>query len=164
MSRRPHRVPAVTIKLGTVLDCTIAHGPQRAFVDEWKGFQLLSDEDAMDRARPRLYFVRGRLGADPGVEDLEGAARTYKRWTQRDPEHVGELDTRDARYLQGRMLRVGYRSDKWNRRGRTVDYDHDFLEDGGSAPLVYTDTKTIEAARTIIVLGGSMRVTEGGIA
>lgn len=163
MSKRPHRVPPVTVKLGTVLDCTLADGDKRAFVDEWRGYQLLTDEDAMDRKRPRLYLVRGKLGADPGI-DAQRGAETYRRWTQRDPRTVGELDTKDARYLHGRMLRIGYASDKWGRRGKAVHYDHDFLEDGGSAPLVYSDARTLEGSRTIVVVGGSMQVTEGGIA
>ena len=160
------RVPRVTAKLGTVLDCTIAHGSARAFVDEWKGFQLLTGVNAMDSRRPCLYFVRGRLGSDPGISEraARAGANTYKRWHQRDPARVGELDTEPCEYQQGRMLRLGYRSDKWGQRGRAVAYDHDFLEDGGSAPLVYTNTRTLEAATTIIVVGGSMRVTERGIA
>lgn len=163
MSRRARTVPRVTLKLGTVLDCIIADGDARAFVDEWKGYQLLTGESAMDAARPALYFVRGRLGGDPGV-DAAAAARTYRRWHERDPERVGELETSPCPFRQGRMLRVGYRSDKWGRRGKQVAYDHDFLEDGGRAPLVYTNTRTLEAATTIIVVGGSMRVTERGIA
>lgn len=158
-----HRVPAITVKLGTVLDCTIASGTARAFVDEWKGFQLLTGENAMDARRPGLYFVKGRIGPDPDV-DAAAAAKTYRRWHERDPAKVGELECDAGTYCQGRLLRLGYRSDKWGRRGRTVDYDHDFLEEGGTAPLVYTNTRTLEAATTIVVVGGSMRVTERGIA
>ena len=157
------RVPKVTLKLGTVIDCTIGDGNARAFVDDWKGYQLLTGESAMDARRPALYFVRGRLGGDPGVA-AAAAAKTYRRWHQRDPERVGELDWDPCEYRQGRMLRLGYRSDKWGSRGKAVAYDHDFLEDGGTAPLVWTNTRTLEAATTIIVVGGSMRVTERGIA
>jgi len=161
MSRR---VPRVTAKLGTVLDCTIAYGSKRHFVNEWRGFQLLTGEHAMDAQRPALYFVKGRLRGDPGV-DAEAAAETYRRWHDRDPAKVGELDCADAcPHAQGRMLRLGYRSDKWGKRNTYVDYDHDFLEDSGTAPLVYTNTRTLGAATTIVVVGGSMRVTERGIA
>ena len=159
-----HCVAPVTVKLGTVLDCTIAHGNQRLFVSEWRGFQLLTGEDAMNQRRPRLYFVRGRLGADPDV-DPDRANATYRRWHDRDPQRVGELATADrCAILLGRMTRIGYRSDKWHRRGRTVDYDHDFLEGRGTAPLVYVDARHVAKVTTVIVVGGSMRVTERGIA
>lgn len=159
-----HRVAPVTVKLGTVLDCTIAHGDKRLFVTEWRGFQLLTGEDAMNQLRPRLYLVRGRLGADPGI-DPDRANATYRRWHDRDPERVGELETADrVTILLGRMIRLGYRSDKWDRRGRTVDYDHDFQEGRGVAPLVYVDKPNVRSVGTVIVIGGSMRVTERGIA
>lgn len=159
---KAYAVAPITVKLGTVLDATIAHGRKRTVVDEWRGFQLLTGEAAFDQSRPRLYLVRGRLGGDPGVNGDKGA-ETYSRWHKREPRRVGELNTQAARYPQGRMVRIGYRSDKWSRRGTTADYDHDFLEDGGSAPLVYTNTRTLAAATTIVVVGGSMRITEAGI-
>jgi hypothetical protein len=65
---------------------------------------------------------------------------------------------------QGRVIRLDYRSDKWNRKGRTIDYTHDFLERGGRAPLAYTDAKTLASAKLVVVYGGSMAVTEAGIA
>lgn len=162
---RPHRVPETTVKLGTVLDCTIADGDKRIRIDEWKGFQLLTDADAMERVRPRLYLVKGRLeGIDEEeAANVERAADTYRAWHKRDAAKVGELDTDPAPYCQGRMLVIGYRSDKWSRRGKAVDYEHDFLEEGGSAPLVFTNRATLPAATTVVVVGGSMKVAPGGI-
>jgi hypothetical protein len=61
------------------------------------------------------------------------------------------------------LLRLGYRSDKWSSKRKLVDYDHDFQESGGRPPLVYTSARTLEASRCVVVVGGSMRVTEGGI-
>jgi len=159
-----HRVAPITVKLGTVLDCTISYAHERLFVTEWRGFHLLTGADAMEQHRPRLYFVRGRLGADPHV-DPDRANATYRRWHDRDPARVGELETADrCTILLGRMTRLGYRSDKWHRRGRTVDYDHDFIEGRGTAPLVYVDAAHVSKVTTAVVLGGSMRVTERGIA
>lgn len=157
------------MKLGTVLDATLADGRLRHFVNEWKNFQLLSDADAFERSAPHchLYLVRGRIGAlkhDPSEAELDQADDGYHRWHKRNAQKVGELRTADARYAQGRMVRIGYRSDKWHARGRTIDYDHDFLEDDGRAPLVYTNAKTLAASTTIVVVGGSMLITEAGIA
>jgi hypothetical protein len=159
-----HRVPACVVSLGTVLDCTIAHRDFRAFVDEWHGFQLLTDADAFARAegRARLFFVRGRL--QQTQKEPEKGTEAYRRWHKRDADKVGELTWAPASFPQGRLLVLGYRSDKWHRRGKSVDYTHDFLEDQGRAPLVYTNTRTLEGASTIVVVGGSMRITEGGIA
>lgn len=163
-----HRVPPVTMKLGTVLDATLADGRVRHFVNEWRGFQLLSDEDAFERDAPHchLYLVRGRIGAlthEPNAARVDQADDGYQRWHKRNAQKLGELRTADAKYLQGRMVRIGYRSDKWQARGRGTNYDHDFLEDGGRAPLVYSNARTLAASTTVVVVGGSMRITEAGI-
>lgn len=160
-----HRVPDVTVALGTVLDCTIGEGDRRVFVDEWEGFHLLTNEGAFDNApgRARLYFVKGAMAALPAKPaDFKGS-RDFKYWSERDPDRMGELNTKPCKYVQGRLLRLGYRSDKWHRKGKTEDYDHDFLEDGGAAPLVYTSAPTLAASVCVVVVGGSMRITEGGI-
>jgi len=165
-----HKVPDVTMKLGTVLDATLTEGRHRHFVNEWRGFQLLSDFDAFERRAPHchLYLVRGRIGAQPkrapSASKLDHAEDGYHRWHKRDAARLGELDTAAAKYLQGRMTRIGYSSDKWARRGRTTNYDHDFLEDDGTAPLVYTNARTLGASTTIVVVGGSMLITAAGIA
>lgn len=153
--------------LGTVLDAVIEIRGQRHTVKRWHGMKLLTDPDAIDRARPKLYLVRGRLERptrlEPGA-DAGAASRTFEGWHQRENDLVGELETKAAKYAQGRMVVIGYRSDKWERKGKAHDYSHDFFEDGGRPPLVYTDTRDLEAARTVVVVGGSMRVTRAGIA
>lgn len=164
-----HKVPDVAMKLGTVLDCMVAEGRHRHHVSEWRGFQLLTDYDAFERSSPHchLYLVRGRLGAlkgRPSRAKLEHAADGYDRWHKRDPARIGELDTGVGRYPQGRLVRIGYRSDKWAKRGKATNYDHDFLEDDGTAPLVYTSARTLGASTTIVVVGGSMLITAAGIA
>jgi hypothetical protein len=162
-----HRIPRVTAGLGIVLDCTIAHGQQRAFVEEWKGFHLLTNENAFGAApgRAKLYFVRGKIAgrAEPGAKHGR-AAEAYTRWTEYDPDWVGELEgVAPCKYLQGRLMLLGYRSDKWSARRKPVDYEHDFCERGHTPPLVYTSARTLEASKCVVVTGGSMRVTEGGI-
>jgi hypothetical protein len=162
-----HKVPPVTVSLGTVLDAVVEHRGTRYTVTRWKGMHLLTDPGAMDSARPRLFLVRGKLGGKAKLApdaDAGDASDTYREWHRRQPAQVGELDTHAAKYPQGRMVMIGYRSDKWGRRGKTHDYSHDFHEDGGKPPLVYTDTRALDAARTVVVVGGSMLVTDRGIA
>lgn len=165
MSKRPHRAPRTTVLLGTVLDLQVEHDDMRTTVTHWKGWALLADADAMDRApgRARLFLApmipegrRERQSAD--------AEETYARWHERNPRKVLQLDVPDEfRNLQGRVLRIGYRSDKWTRRGNARDYDHDFREGGALAPLIYTNTRTLQGARGACITGGDMRVTEAGI-
>ncbi len=162
-------VPALTFELGTVLEAAIeVEAGRYVIVHEWRGMHLLSDADAFDRARPKLYLVRSKpikLPAAPVSQGrLDGAAKSYHRWHKRDADKLFELNAGSARYPLGRLVRLDYRSDKWHRKGKTVEYTHDFLEDGGRAPIIYADRKGYAGVKTAIASGGSMRVTEAGIA
>lgn len=162
-----HHVPDVAIKLGTVLDLTIAPSANvRTFIDDWDGWQLLSDENALERApgRARLYLAPGEIDKLPiaELENFDVAAESYEGWADRDPDAVGELKHAHAtHYYQGRVHRLGYRSDKWHRPGEWEDYDHDFGE--GSPPKLYTDRAHLEDATLAIIVGGDFAVTEQGI-
>lgn len=161
-----YNVPALTVHLGTVLDAVIEHKGLRYTVKRWHGLQMLTNPNAFEITRPKLFLVRGRLERpvrlEPGAH-AGPASDTYERWHQRENERVGELVTKVAKYPQGRMVVIGYRSDKWGPRGKRHDYSHDFFEDGGRPPLVYTDTRALDAASTVVVVGGSMTIAEGGI-
>lgn len=163
-----HWIPPLVVSLGQVLDLELATGDGRVFVDDWSGWHLLTNPSAFDNApgRARLFLVPGELedlDADE-LAELEGA-EAYERWHERDAERLGELEIPDgpARYRQGRLIRMGYRSDKWNRRGEPVDYTHDFDAHGAHPPWLYTDAAELEASRFAVVVGGSMTVTERGI-
>lgn len=163
-----YSVPPVTIELGTVLDAVILHARERVTVTEWKGMRLLADHDAFDRARPKLYLVRAKPVRIASVQVsqavVDDAAHDYRRWHKREAARLYELAwLRPAGVKQGRVVRLDYRSDKWNAKGKTVDYTHDFLEDGGTAPIAFTDAKTLAGAKLVVCLGGSMRITEAGI-
>lgn len=168
MTQRIYRVPALTIELGTVLEAVVLRDRKRITVTEWRGMRLLADYDAFDRERPRLYLVRAKPVRKSTVaidqRKVDEAADGYDRWHKREAKALYELDTREARASQGRMVRLDYRSDKWHARGTNVEYTHDFTERGATPPLVYTDSKTLASARTCVVLGGQMRITERGIA
>lgn len=163
-----HHIPALTVALGTVLDLVIGDGHERIFVSDWDGWHLLTSPNAFDvtPGRARLFLVRGRLHE---LEQLEGdeleGEEAYERWTERSADHLGELElpSSSCSFRHGRLLRLGYRSDKWNRRGQTVDYDHDFTEHGAQPPWIYTDHAHLERSGCAVVTGGTMTVTEGGI-
>lgn len=162
-----HRFAPRTVALGTVLDLSIAPSSrERVFVAEWRGWWLLTTPDAMERAPgyARLFLASGRAERTGEAPDGAGA-ETYAAWHERDPDRVLELDVpSQLPHLQGRLLRLGYRSDKWGRRGEFEDYEHDFSERAGAPPLIYTDRADIEDSSAALVVGGDMVITERGIA
>lgn len=164
-----HAIPPLTVLYGTVLDLLFAQGVQRISVTEWRGWQMLVGSRAMDSApgRAKLFLVRGKIAKRSLLKGDEHdlAQEQYERWHQRDAKSVGAIERipDSISYRQGRVLRIGYRSDKWSKRGTTTDYDHDFTERGASPPLLYTNTASIEKARAAVIVGGTMAITEGGI-
>ncbi len=165
-----HKIPRVVESLGTILDLTVTHGAHRLRIDEWKAWQLLAPVDAMHRTHGagKLYLVAHELGDDfdPTTTErlLQQCGETYGVWHQRDAERVRKLETGNgAGVLLGRVERIGYRSDKFGRRGRTHDYDHDFRERGGKPPKLWIDAKTIGAAKTAVISGGDFVVRAEGI-
>ena len=168
---RAYRIPARTVLLGHVLDVSVelAGGEERLLIQEWEGWALLCDADAMGRApgRARLFLVPDPNGEADNVDlgDDDDGEDTYERWHDREADGVRELDFPDegCSYQLGRCIRIGYRSDKWGGRGEAHDYDHDFRERGHTAPLLYIDTRELERARAAVIVGGDMRVTARGI-
>lgn len=160
-----YSIPGLTVHYGTVLDLQVEHRRRRELITAWKGWCMLVGENAM-RASPgraRLYLVRGKLG-DTRRKASDSALETYERWHQRLADRIGELTVPDEiSYRQGRVTRIGYRSDKWNRRNAMVDYDHSFLEDSHRAPFLYTDAPTLNKASAAVIVGGDMAITEEGI-
>lgn len=161
-----YAIPGLTVHYGTVLDLQVEHRRVRELVTRWKGWCMLVGENEMRAApgRARLYLVRGKL-TDTGRSKTKAIAiETYERWHERAPDLIGELTVADEiSHRQGRVIRIGYRSDKWNRRGATVDYDHSFLEDGHRAPYLYTDAPSLSKATAAVIVGGDMAITEEGI-
>lgn len=164
-----HKIPAVTVRYGSVLDLMFDDGEYRITVTEWRGWHMLVGREAMDAApgRARIYLVRGRLAKKKALkgDEHDRAQEQYERWHQRDAQWLGELDKLPSAISckQGRVLRIGYKSDKWSKRSTTHDYDHDFTEGGHRAPLLYTDKRAIESSRAAVIVGGDMAITEGGI-
>lgn len=158
-----YHVPPVTVLLGAVLDVRVEAGTIRTFIDDWDGWLLLTDENAMESNRPRLFLVASDLADGTQLEAVGPAADTYERWHKREHDGVAEVDVsgNEIGYYQGRVQSIGYRSDKWSGKGTEHDYDHDFTE--GEPPKLYTDRASIEDSRAAVIVGGDMRVTERGI-
>lgn len=164
--RAHYHVPKVTVQLGTVLDLRVQKDAStRLTIDEWDGWLLLTDENAMDSSRPRLFLVPGELGQDDSREAVGPAAETYERWHRRGYDFVDNVDVSGASigFCQGRVMVIGYRSDKWGDPGKTHDYDHDFTEAGAQPPLLYTNRAAIDEATTAVIVGGDMRISPRGI-
>jgi hypothetical protein len=164
MKARPYRIPPVTVHLGQVLDLVTQSNGKRTRHD-LKGFQLLTDADAPERAdgRARLYLVKAEVSDKvPNNIDRNSAIRTWKIWNKRTrPDLIGGLyDLPETIGQQiGRAVSIGYRSDKYNKPGKAIDYDHDFRE--GKPPLVYVDKP--KDPRAIVLTGGNIRITGRGI-
>jgi hypothetical protein len=165
-----YRIPPVAVQLGTVLDLdvTTEHGT-RLFIKEWRHWLMLTSSAGMDASpgRARLYLVKvtpRRVALDVNAVS-ERAAETFGRWHERDAANAFELDglPDSIAYYQGRVLRIGYRSDKWHERGAKVDYDHDCQERGARPPRLYTSAASVGRSRAAVLVGGSMHITERGI-
>lgn len=166
---RSYGVPPLTIKLGTVLEAAIRMDGKVIVVHEWRGMQLLTDYDAFERAQPKLYLVRSKASKVSAVEYVSQTAidrgvRDYYRWTKQQADKLLEVfSAANVNHRHGRMVRLDYRSDKWHK-GRFVEYTHDFTEAGGKPPVVYTNSKTLAAAKTVVAFGGTMTIAKAGIA
>lgn len=164
-----HSIPGLTVLYGTVLDLTFASGEYRVLVTEWRGWQMLVGERAMLAApgRAKVYLVRGAITKRAALQgdEHDQAQEQYERWHQRDAATLGEIDRLPdtISHCQGRVLRLGYRSDKWSRRGKHRDYDHDFTEGAHSPPLLYTSARSVERSKAAVIVGGDMAITEEGI-
>ena len=102
---------------------------------------------------------------NPSRDIPEHAAELYERWNEREAEHVTDVDGLPdlIGIYVGRAMRIGYSSDKWNARGKSIDYEHDFSERGHIAPECWADTADLADARALAIVGGTMRITEDGI-
>lgn len=161
---RPHRVPAITAHLGRALDVVIERNDgEREKWDEIRGFQLLAPADAMDRSpgAGRLYVVAGKLEDREPVElgDHADAEHTYQQWHRRPADVTGRIEVPDAIGVPlGRAIRIGYKSDKFGRKGAEVAYEHDFSE---PYPRVYVTSR--KAPRAMVLSGGNFTVSGRGI-
>ena len=163
-----YRIPPRTVKLGTVLDLQIeVNVNTRVRIDEWAGWLLVCPENGFELApgRSKLYLFAPLPDGEASERvNYDAATRAYERWHKRDAARVDVHKVPDRfTCLQGRVLRIGYRSDKWGARGKSHDYDHDFCEGDALPPLLYTNKRGLNSDGAVIV-GGDMTITERGIA
>lgn len=155
-----HAIPAKVTCLGRALDLVCEDDGARSKLS-LRGCLLLAPPDAFQRSpgAGRIYIVRGKLEDTREPNAGEKGAEAFRRWHSRAADLVGYVDTPPAAgVLLGRGVRIGYASDKWNRAGRSVDYEHDFTAPG---PLVYSTGE--ERPRALVLVGGRFTVTNRGI-
>lgn len=159
-------VPPETVLIGQALDLVTQLGDVRTTWDfEVRDWRMLCDPDAMDRrpGQAGLYLVRGKL-ATKRLRAIPAGEDTYARWHEREFDSMKEIDAPDLLSVYvGRATVIGYRSDKWERRGNTHDYTHDFEERGHVAPEAWADNADLSKAKAVVLFGGTMRITEAGI-
>lgn len=168
MSGAVYKYPPTTVKLGFVLDMQLEPNPEvRLRIEEWRDWLMACGENGFELppGRGKLFLFAPVELDDASRRDMSAATRAYERWHRREAGRVDMYDVPDElAHLQGRVLRIGYRSDKWGRRGSEHDYDHDFCEGDALPPLLYTDKKNLSDSRGAVLVGGDMVITEGGIA
>lgn len=160
-----YRIPNTTVHLGQAIELVTQRGNEITMWPEVNGYQVLTNPDAMDRERPRVYLVRGDVSRTaPHGRGRGPAVDTWERWHDRHgPEFVGGMyDTPDNINQEiGRAVRLTYRSDKGENPGNEYDYVHEFAGDGGTPPLVYVDNPDEPGAFCLV--GGTMEISERGI-
>jgi hypothetical protein len=163
-----YKIPSVTVAIGTVLDLHVQiDSATRARIDEWRGWLIVIPEHgfALRAGHAKLFLFSPKVRRPVAGGNLSAAERAYRRWHKRDPLELVQHKVADTvPYEQARVLRIGYRSDKWGPAGKEHDYDHDFLEHGGRPPKLYTDRSSIEKSSAAVLVGGSMSISERGIA
>lgn len=163
-----YRIPGRTVELGSLLDLHVElDASHRVRVDEWAGWLVTIPEHGFEllpgRAKIFLFAPKPAPVRDAG--NLSAAERAYKRWHKRGAEELAVHTVPDhVGHYCGRVLRIGYRSDKWGPRGKTIDYDHDFTENGARAPKLYTSSSERNGSTAALIVGGDMTITERGIA
>lgn len=160
------KVPAQTVRIGTALELVTERGEERVLWDEVHGWHVLTTPGAFEQApgRARVFLVPGKLTKTDTAIPARGSD-AFERWHKRAADKVGELDVPDdfPDYV-GLAVRLDYASDKWRGKGRFVEYTHSFVDDG-EPPRVYSAPPRRGAVpRGFALSGGSMAITEGGIA
>lgn len=166
--RRKIRVPREIVFLGYVLDAIIERDNQVIKVkNEWHNWFMCTSPGAerLSSGRSSLFLLDSGIYKGIDKKPSQKARQTYYEWTKNNPKQTFETGVPDDfPYVQGRIIRIGYASDKWTRRGRYENYDHDFYDCGGIAPIIRTDKKDIAKSNGAVIKGGSMRITSRGIA
>lgn len=160
-----HRIPGETVHLGMVLELVTEDGDTQTVWDEAEGWHVLTTANAFDMGPgyAKLFLVPGTLGEFIPVDEHRGGADTYQRWHARDPDTVQMLDVPESAGTKvGRAVRLDYSSDKWNGRGKTIEYTHSFMGEGMRPPLAYV--RNAGNPKAFVLVGGDMTITEDGIA
>jgi hypothetical protein len=151
------------VLLGEGLDLVVERRGRRHTFRDMKGYAMLAPANAEERkpGSGRLFLVAAE-GNETNPSGSARAVETFRMWTHRDPDRTLKLEVPDSiGYRIGRVIRIGYRSDKFRRRAGTwVDYEHDFAE---PFPVLYATTTTGEGARGYVLTGGRFVIGSRGI-
>lgn len=142
---------------------------QRASSDR-RVWIMATDPDSVEAppGEARLYFIKAPftrdLTPDSNHEPTDEALDSFYLWNQREADRTFTVDTPDeVGTYYGKITRIVYASDKWDKRGKVTEYDHDFYENDGEPPFIYFDDEDPEFAEAAIIYGGTMSINERGI-
>lgn len=151
---------ASTAELGELLDVTHAAGDEDVVLAPRAGQRVLLEWSPA--ASAIVCWFGASYGRPRPAEEMDAAtAATYERWTdfarEASTERVWKTPklTGEWRCL-GAAVRIGYRSDKFDAKGRMKAYEHEIT----SAVRVYALGTT---KQVIVLRGGSLRVTRRGL-
>lgn len=142
-------MPTRVVRLGRVLDLRVEANGKIATLS-WQAVHALS----ADTTRRRLWLYPVKAEKKTKLEDgeFDELAKVYREWKSFPPSGVTRRKVRmGAPAFRGRVLAIGYRSDKWT--GEPKSYEHHFEK----PPRL---TKLGDVYR---ISGGRLRVTPRGI-
>jgi hypothetical protein len=146
------RLPRSAATLGKFLDAYYVElesaGPPKKLV--LRRYVLAGDVDG----RTIWLVPAPTKKLDESPDDVPAAAKLRRLWSKLEPDSVEAVTPKTGRDVPvGRMVKIGYRSDKWNRARTEKDYEHEYR----SRPLL---TKSGEIYR---ISGGKQVITRRGI-
>lgn len=145
------RVPDNLVALGSVLDVVVERDGRRERLEPGGPQWLCADASKETLWLLPKKTVPGRLpdGADAEIRRMGSVYRQWNDFEPRRTQLTPPLTVRGKWRLVGRVVRMGYRSDKWDARPN--NYEHDF----GRARLVRLGP--------LYRIAGGVKVTSRGI-
>lgn len=142
------KLPDSVALLGGGLDLTF-ESKGKVYEMELRGLALSASPDR----RTLWLWPRPKKPTRVSVSEFPRAAELRRAWSQLKPDEVLVARPRLGKSVVklGRVLSIGYRSDKWT--GTNDDYQHNF-----SAPPILE-----RSGQVLRLRGGKLRVTPDGI-
>jgi hypothetical protein len=142
------------VDIATALSIDLEDGSELRF--PLRGdFALCSNKSGTE-----LWIISRKGGKKIDTTDVDrGAEKLYESFTGFEHDSVGKLvHAKPGQFVRvGRAMSVVYRSDKFNKPGKTSDYIHSFR----SYPSVSVDNP--KRPKIVALRGGHIRVKKEGI-